>query len=282
MTTLTPPTETPSAPPPAPRGSASALSIVAIVLGAVLIVGTVVGSALAAVRLASVRTETVSVDASGMTGLSVDISSATLAIEYDDIEEATLTVTSGGGASGWRLERDDDEVSVATDRGWWRGGWWSPFDGPDEAVLALPMRFSDTALDATLSLGAGAITADGMFGELSVKVSAGSVTVAGSADSLDADVSAGRLSVDLDEVRTAQVELSAGSIEGRLTGSSLDDLTARVSAGRLDLRIPRGHYNLTSDVSAGSFDHSLRTDTSSPHRVSVTVSAGSVTLRELR
>jgi len=251
------------------------------VLGGVLIAGTVLSAAFSAVRLASARTETLTAGVSGVTGLDVNISGADLTIAYADIDEATLTVHGGGGTDGWRLARDGDELDVTTDRDWWGGGW-RLFGTGDEATLTLPERFADSRVDASLNLDAGSITADAAFGELDLDLSAGSIDVTGSAANLDVTVAAGRARLDLADVSTASIDLSAGSVDGRLTGSAPADLTAEISAGRLDLRVPAGDYAVTSDVSAGSFDHTLSVDPASTHRVWVSVSAGSATLRAAR
>lgn len=280
-TILTPPPVTPPAsvpPPTGPRSSARVVAIVAICLGALLIVFTAASAAFSAVRAASVHTETLTADVAGVTGLDVDVSAGDLRIVYADVTEATLSVHGGGGAASWQLGRDEEDLTVRTDRPWWGGGW-RLFGTIDEATLTLPDRFSDAGLDASFDLSAGSITAAGAFGELDLDLSAGFIDVSGSAAELDATVAAGRASVDLAGVRTAQIELSAGSVEGRLTGTAPDELTAQIDAGRLDLRLPDGDYAVTSDVSAGSFDHSLNVDPASSHRVWVGLSAGSATLR---
>lgn len=285
-TTLTPPpvAGTPAPVPPAPprRESARVVSILAIVLGGALIAGTVVGGALAAVRMAGGGVQTLTASADRIAELDVDIAAGALTIAYDDVAEATLVVE-GDSADDWRLTRDGDALSVTTQRTWWLG-WGSLFGdrGGDQALLTLPHALRDTPLDADLQLGAGEIVAEGAYGSLAIEIGAGLVSVVGTADALDASVSAGRLRVDLDDVRTAGIEVSAGLADGRLGGAQPDAVTLEVSAGRVDLTLPDGRYAVASDVSAGDFSHTLTADATASSRIQVSVSAGEVTLRGAR
>ena len=284
-TTLTPPQPpAPPAPGPSgngpqqdgPRSSARVIAILAIVLGSVLIVGAVFSGAFSAVRAASQRTETLTLtaDATGIRSLDVDVAAADLTIVYGG---DTVSLDVQGGAADWRLGRDGDSVTVRTDRGWWGG--WRLFGEGDVAVLTLPQSLASVALDADLSLSAGALRADGRYSSLDLDLSAGSMSVSGTAQSLDADVSAGRLVLDLDGVDEADLRLSAGAIGGELTGRAPQEVTVDVSAGRLELTLPDASYAVASDVSAGEFQNRLTVDAGSDHRVSVSVSAGFALLR---
>jgi len=110
-------------------------------------------------------------------------------------------------------------------------------------------------------------------------VSAGSMELSGRAAALTADVSAGRLVVDLAGVDRAGFKLSAGSVEGSLTGSAPRTLTADLSAGRLALVLPDATYAVSTDAAAGDVENRLRVDPDSPRRISLTVSAGFASLR---
>jgi len=52
-----------------------------------------------------------------------------------------------------------------------------------------------------------------------------------------------------------------------------------VSAGRLDIVVPEGEYDVTSDVSAGDFDNRVGSVPGADSTVDVSVSAGKVVLR---
>lgn len=257
---------------PRPRSSARVIAVLAMVFGSLLIVGSLTIGAVSAARAASVRTDTLTADATGIRNLDVDVAAADLKIVYGG-DEASLTVT--GVSSDWTLRRDGDSLVVRTDRDWWKG--WSLFGREaDTATLTLPSSLEHTAVDADLSVSAGQLRADGTFGALSLSLSAGAMDVSGTAERLDVDASAGRLTFDLADTTEADLNLSAGAVTGSLSGSAPRTVTADVSAGRMDLTLPTGRYAVSSEASAGEFRNDLQVDSSSDHRVQVTVSAGVV------
>jgi len=280
MSTTTPLTPPPVAGPPTTPGSpgvpprrtsARVIAILAIVVGGILILGTVTAGVFSAVRAATLRTETFTADAAGIAALDIDISGASLTVEYGRTAELTVD----GAAGDWRFERDGDVLRVTNERSWWMGWRWG---GTDEAVLTLPSALQRTAIDAELGVSGGVLHADGTYGDLDIELAAGSIELSGSARDLDVDASAGRTVFDLDGVDTADITLSAGAVTGTLTGSAPSEVTADVSAGRLQLTLPDSAYAIASDVSAGEFRHTLTEDPASPHRVSVQVSAGAAIL----
>lgn len=270
--TLTAPPQPPAAPAEPPRRtSARVIAILAIVLGSLLILGTLISGIFSVVRAASLRTETFTVDAAGISDLDIDINGASLVVQYGD--EASLTVD--GAAGDWRFERDEETLRVTNDRAWWSGWRWG---GSDEAVLTLPRAVETTVLDADLSVSGGILQADGTFGDLELDLAAGSLEVSGSARELSVDGSAGRILLDLADVDSAEFTLSAGALSGSLTGTAPQSMVADVSAGRIDLTVPDARYAIASDVSAGEFRHTLTEDSTSRNSISVQVDAGAVIL----
>lgn len=283
MTTVTtpppPPAPQPQAPEPPRRTSATLISVIAIVVGAVLIVGAVATAVFSVVRSGAVRTETFRADAAGITRLDVDVSTADLQVVYGSTGDVELVVD--GTPGDWRLERSGDALTVRTQRGWF-SGWLFGSEVGDRAVLTLPAPLESRGLDAELAISAGSIRADGEFGEVGLDLSAGAIEVSGSADTLDVDVSAGRATIDLADVRTGGVRVSAGAVDGQLSGAAPSDLSIDVSAGQVRLGLPDAEYDVASDVSAGDFDNRLNTSTSASARITVNVSAGEVVLSPLR
>jgi hypothetical protein len=279
--TLAPPAATPSpgapgeAPAPAPRRASSrVVATIAICAGGALLVGTVAAGVVSIVRAATVRTETLTASASGIRGLDLDLNSAAVTVEYADIAEATLRVRGGSGADDWTLVRDGDRLVVDSDRDWW--GRWGWFREGDTVELTLPRSLEGA--DADIEVNSGSLRARGDFGALVLELGAGSLTVSGSADAVTTDISAGSARLDLDGVREADLTVSAGSLDGRLTGDAPASVFVDVSAGRLDLTVPDASYALTSDVSAGTFRHDLSTDPRAPQRIDVRLSAGAVVI----
>lgn len=280
MTTITPPAAPHQVPPPLPpRGGPSAASrvvaIIAIVVGGLIILGAIGSAVVSTVFNASERTSAATVDTSGVDDLDVDISAGTLRIEFADIDEAELEVRSTFGADRWTLDRDGETLRVESPRGVFGAGWL--FGGAGDAVLRLPDGLE--GLDADLGISAGDLQADGEFGSLTLEVSAGYAQVQGSADDLAVDLSAGRADIDLAGVREGRLTVSAGDLVGALTGAAPSDLTIDVSAGSLSLDVPEGEYDVRSDVEAGDFDNRIGSVPGASSTVTVTVSAGSATLR---
>jgi len=256
------------------RGSSRLVATLAIVFGAVLILGTLAWGAVSTILGATVRGDVRAVGVNGVTSLDVDLGAGDLRIEYDDVNEASLAVRSTFGADRWTLRVDEDELTVASPQ-WIFGLGWI-IGGNGEAVLTLPRALE--GLDADLDLGAGEITAIGEFGELDIDLGAGQILVEGSARELSAEISAGSADLELADVRTAQLSVSAGSMRASLSGSMPNDITAQVSAGSLDLAVPEGQYDVSSDVSAGSFDNRIGSQPGADDRIRVDVSAGEATL----
>ena len=283
-TTMTPPPAAPEraaeAPQP-PAGGSRVVAIVIIVLGAIVLLGAMTSAVIGTIASASVHTSTRSLDAAGVEDLGIDAAAGTLRVEFTDVQEAALEVTSSWGAENWRFERDGDSLEVASpDRlGWfgWRG-WFG--DGGADAVLRLPSALE--GLDADVSLAAGEFVTDGEFGELDLSLAAGSFDVSGSARSLSADVSAGRGTLELDGVSEAELTVSAGSLDAILTGERPDVIDADVSAGTLRMTVPEGDYDVTSDVSAGEFDNGIGSTPGASSTIRVQVSAGQAVLESGR
>jgi hypothetical protein len=283
MTTMTPPAGAglPAAPPPAspPSSSSRVIAILAIVFGSLVILGTAGSAVFSTAASAAVRTGSSTADAAGIDRLEADLSAGSLRIAFADVTEAELTVTGTGGADRWILRRDGDTLTVESRDPFWGGGWfWG--GGAGEAELLLPR---DTAgIDADLAVAAGAIEVDGEFGELVLELGAGRADVRGSADETDIDIAAGRADVDLDDVRQADLAVSAGSLRVTLTGDQPDDISAEVSAGLLTLVVPEGDYDISSEVSGGSFEDRVSSTSGASSTISVEVSAGQAVLRSAR
>lgn len=281
-----PPPPAPSAPAsgpvppqgPAPiRASSRVVAIIMVALGGLIVLGAIGSAVVSTVFAASVRTSTNTVDTTGVDNLDLDVSSGTLRVEFADVDEAELEVTSAFGSDRWTLRNDEGELVVASPRQLWMG--WL-FGGSGDGVLRLPQSLA--GLDADVQLSAGDLTVNGDFGDLDVDLGAGRMQVEGSAREVNADISAGRADLALADVRQAQLTVSAGELRAILTGRQPTEITADVSAGSLRLTVPAGDYDVTSDVSAGDFDNRIGSTPGASSTVRVSVSAGSAELRSGR
>lgn len=261
------------------NGGFKAIAIVTAVVGGIALATAGTTAAFGAVHSLAQSTEkSERVDVRGVTELSVDASAGDVTIRFDDVEQAEMHVT--GSSDRWRLERDEDELTLRNTDAWWGWSGWSWFDDGDDAsrvTLVLPQELA--GLDAELSLNAGGLDVMGDFGELDLDVTAGSLSLSGSANAVDAEVSAGDADLELANVRSASLSLSAGEVYAELTGAAPSEVEIEVTAGALDLTLPDAEYAITQDVSSGSFDNGLRTASGARHTVAVEMSAGGVTLR---
>ncbi|GAA1924193.1 hypothetical protein GCM10009775_15660 [Microbacterium aoyamense] len=275
-TTLTPPPVSPGPPPASsPSSSGRIIAIVLIVIGAVIILGAVASAVFATVAAASARTTSTALAVDGVSDLDVDVSAGSLRIEFTDTREAELEVTSSWGLARWTLEREGDELNVASPQGFFNGGWlWG---GTGDAVLRLPSTLK--GIDADLGLSAGDLRVDAAFDEVNLEIGAGSADIQGIARDLDAQVSAGSVDLDLENAIEVSIGLSAGSMDAVFTGSQPRSIDAEVSAGSLDLTVPEGEYNVQSEVSAGDFDNRIDSTSDARSTIRVQLSAGSATLR---
>lgn len=157
-------------------------------------------------------------------------------------------------------------------------GWI--FGGSGRAVLVLPDSLE--GLDADVQMAAGSLRAEGDFGLVDLTVGAGELALDGSAEDVSVDLSAGRAILNLADVDTADLTVSAGSMDASFDGTQPSDIRAGVSAGSLTLVVPDGAYDVTSDVSAGNFRNQLGSDPGADSTISVEVSAGQVVLRSAR
>ncbi|WP_243076525.1 hypothetical protein [Microbacterium sp. SS28] len=288
MTTiLTPPpagTDAPPPRPPASNGSGRVVAVILIVFGGLVVLGTMVSALVSTIASGSVQTTTRTVDATGVTDLDVDLAAGSLRIEFGDVTDAELEVTGAGGAERWTLRNDDGDLVVSSPDGWFNGGGW-PFGGwlfgdnrAGDGVLTLPQSLEGT--DADITLAAGELVVDeGDFGDVELDMGAGRTRFEASVDSFSADVSAGAAELALDGAREASFSVSAGALDAVLTGAQPRTLDLQVSAGSLDITVPEGEYDVTSDVSAGNFDNRVGSTPGASSTVTVDVSAGKAILR---
>ncbi|WP_051191711.1 DUF4097 family beta strand repeat-containing protein [Microbacterium luticocti] len=261
---------------------ATAIATLAIVVGGLVAVGSVTSAAASTLASASVHTSTRTADVAGVSALDAELGAGSLRVEYADVAEATLAVTSGSGADRWTLRRDGDELVVRTPQnGIWDWGWDGWFDhGSGQAVLQLPRRLE--GMDATLDVSAGSLACRGGFGRLELSASAGQLTVDGSADALSVELSAGRAELTLSGVRTADLQISAGDMDATFSGAQPQRMTLAATAGSMKVTVPQGAYDVDADTSAGSFENRVGSTPGASSSVRVEVSAGRIVLQPSR
>lgn len=264
---------------PARSGASRPILIGTAILGGIVLAGA--GSSAAFGTIANtqgVATATESREVTGIAGIEVDASAADFTIEFGSVTEATLK-TSGGRASDWRLERDEDELVVSSPGArfdlclaWC--GWEKR-----SAVLTLPKELEGKGIEADLNLGAGSMTVRGDFRSIDLDMGAGEAEVVGAVDTFELTLGAGDFTGELHDVSEADFGISAGTANARLTGTAPRSVTIDVAAGDLDIELPDDTYAVQSQVAAGDLTNTLRVDPGSRNRIDIEVSAGDVTIR---
>ena len=257
--------------------------IVTAIVGGIALLGSGATAAVAATGgLVSSSTEGTgslqTEDVSGIQGIDLDVDAGNMRIEFGDVEEAELSVANRRGQE-WSIEREGDDLVVRSPEfrfGWWFGSW---VGDEESAVLTLPQKLQDAALDADLTLDAGSLDVIGDFGALDITVNAGALDIEGAASSLRIDMSAGRADAVLDGVGEADLTVAAGDLNIELTGRAPTQTTIDVSAGSLDLTVPDESYSIVREVEAGSLDARVDQSAGARNTIEVSLSAGSATIR---
>ncbi|WP_197061115.1 DUF4097 family beta strand repeat-containing protein [Microbacterium mangrovi] len=267
----------PGGQPPARRTSSLIVSIAIAVVGGLIVVGTVAGVALSTVAVANRHQDSTAVPVAEVSALDIQVSGGSLTVTYGSTSEAQLTVDRGFGSTPWTLENVGGTLKVASPDHATAFGW--PFGGSGTATLTLPSSMLASDVDGTVQVDGGSVSLEGgRFGDLRAATEAGSLRLSGSAQTVTARSDAGDSTLDLDNVTTAKLDVSAGRMVATLGGTAPRGVDATVSAGALDLGVPAGPYVVTSTVSAGAFHNTLGSTPGATNAITADVSAGALTL----
>ncbi len=276
MTNNETPVANPTAAPKRGRGIAVAFTVVGLVIAGS---GTAVAAASAA-RFSDKQSDTFSVNADDIRNVEIDGATAKLSVVFADTDEATLEVQTNraSGVSAWQLTTKDDTLVVKHDGGWFGGGWFFGASGEETVVLTLPEELNGV-LDLDLDNDAGTAIVDGDFVNVDVNIGAGDVEINGAMEELELSVSAGSARLAVRDLSVIDVEVSAGSVRGSVSGTAPNESTFQVSAGEIDLTLPDVPYRVNSDVDFGDANVDLDSDSTAKRTINIEVSAGDITLR---
>ncbi|WP_430592758.1 DUF4097 family beta strand repeat-containing protein [Humidisolicoccus flavus] len=247
-----------------------------IVVGAVVAVVALGAGASASFWSSQRGSASLDADMTGVTAIELDSSGANIDVEFADVEVATLNVVNEGSPGyEWKLTTENGVLRVAQDEPWFS---WSFQSKLDDITLLLPEEFRDAALDLEINHAGGAVEIAGSFGDITAVLDGGMIDLDGAASALNLEVNGGFAELALDDLRTAEIELSGGRVDAEISGEQPRDITASVTAGTLDLIVPQGSYNTVLSQLAGSIDNQLDVDSKSESRIRVDLVGGSATL----
>lgn len=159
---------------------------------------------------------------------------------------------------------------------WWINWGWGMRRAPT-ATVKIPYAF---ILDLDIEISAGAVDVEsGTFGKLTADVSAGKLDFKNivCAEAI-CNISAGNLSVDGMACTSLDCDVSAGNAS--FTGVTCSDIDIDVSAGSLYMMVvgKKDDYSISVSKSAGSCNQSTQHVPNAVKRITIDVSAGSVTV----
>lgn len=262
---------------PSPKGNGKPLNIILAVLGGLVILTVLIGTARSALGSLNRNHFTQTASTDGITSLDISASSGSFDLVFADTDQATLQGESTAGYN-WELRREGNQLVVDSPNSWGDFCLFGCGFEENQATLILPESLNNGTLEADFELSAGGFDAMGDFKDLDIEVGAGALDFTGAAENAQIRIGAGRADVALDNVSQAAFEVSAGRLTGTLTGEAPKNIEADVSAGSLDLELPRGSYDVRQNAEAGELRNSLATDPASPNKITIGISAGSAVL----
>lgn len=253
------------------------ITTVLIILGAGTLVfgmGNGAWSAGASGFLSTQQTLTVAAIQAGDT-IRVDVERAQFTLEYGDVSEPVLTAE---GTSQWTMKRNGDEVVVSSSYPRLPFIGWNSRSS-SRVVLTLPNILNRGTLNLDLAVGAGQALIDGNFNEIDLQVGAGEATIDGAMRDLNVTLGVGDVTVRGTDVRTADLEVSVGTLAATFEGSTPQDLSIVLSLGDATITVPVDRYAVSSQ---GSVTNSLMVDSTSANRIKATASLGDIMLKSSR
>ncbi|SDG94722.1 DUF4097 family beta strand repeat-containing protein [Nonomuraea jiangxiensis] len=219
--------------------------------------------------------------AGGLLGSALLLSGCGLAVVGGPSEQDTVSYEVTDKVSALRLQNGSGDAVVTETGGSavrvvetlrWRGDTKpAPQHQVDGDVLRLtydcPTDWGSCGVDYRIEIpkglrvdvdaGSGDLTLRGLTGELVARIGSGD---------LDASGLAGKKVV---------AETGSGNIELKYTAAP-DSVQLRTGSGDLTLNVPDGSYDVKSRVGSGDENVSVKTDASSPHKISVSTGSGDV------
>lgn len=257
-------------------GFSIAVAIFGGIAGLVLLTGSTLSGVSAGLQ-SDREVRTAPVD--GITEVQVSVGAADLTVQFGAVTDARLEVDSGTSSNrSWDLEVRGSTLVLEDARGGWFGfGWWG-WDESRTATLTLPQSLAGK-LDGQFDLSAGELNISGEYVNVALEVSAGALRFEGSAQHVTSTVSAGQSNITVDGAQTLAAEVSAGKSVILMTGAQPERVGGDVTAGSLELQVPRGAYDVQGDVAAGDRTIDVRTSPDAKSVIDIDLTAGDLTLR---
>ncbi|OLF09557.1 hypothetical protein BLA60_19945 [Actinophytocola xinjiangensis] len=113
--------------------------------------------------------------------------------------------------------------------------------------------------------------------EVDLKADSGDIDVRRVDGTVNVDASSGN--VDLIDIGGAtQVEADSGNVTISL--AVIDDVRARVNSGNVEVTVPDGRYQVSTDIDSGDLDSALDNDEGGEHHLDLAVDSGNITVKK--
>ena len=208
--------------------------------------------------------------------LKIELDTGNLKTEFFDGERFEVVYPASSNYAT-KVEEKDGVLSVSgPDKTHWYSFSFGMWRLPD-TVIKIP-RSTVCALEVKVNAGE-AVIASGSYGNCEVKVNAGSVKAQNIVcPSMSVEVNAGNFAAEKVTAQTLNCKVSAGGFKI----DALDCPTAevKVSAGSAEMKFvhPKEEYNISVNKSVGSCNIAGQTGSDPDKRLTVSLSAGSVTV----
>ncbi|MFJ9553519.1 DUF4097 family beta strand repeat-containing protein [Nocardiopsis sp. NPDC101807] len=163
------------------------------------------------------------------------------------------------------------------------------------STISGPVEVSDNVGDVAVDTTSGQVSLAGVEGSVGIDTTSGEVSAAGSGERLEASSTSGRVDVSWFEAESVTAESTSGdvsvgsgfttaeasTVSGRIevaTGDAFDTLTVESTSGSIDVRVPRGAYDVTGDSISGERDVDVDVDDGAGSRIDANTVSGALSI----
>jgi hypothetical protein len=200
-----------------------------------------------------------------VTALDADIDSANLLVEpaSGSTSSVDMDIDYRGREPKWHVKVSRKTLSIRLD---------CHFSCDGDFVVRVPRE-----VISRIELDSGNTTVRGLDGDVAINADSGNIKVSDLLGDLDLEVDSGNISGNVSS-QVCVADLDSGNFNVHFYEPPAD-LDVAADSGNIKVRVPRGAYNITTDVDSGSRElSSVTQDDSAPNRIHAEVDSGNVTI----
>ncbi|WP_411719917.1 DUF4097 family beta strand repeat-containing protein [Mycetocola sp.] len=265
--------------PPPPRSRLSPAVLVLLFVGIpLLVLALIIAGSVAAVNAFRGEPVSDSVDADAGSSVLIDAPNASIRLSVSDDDEihATMRGASSGREPSLEVTTEGGETEI---RGGCPGGFFVFNRCRVRIDVALPAD-----LDVTVDGRNGAITADGLTGNLNLSTTNGSIEVEQSSGALMLRSTNGRIQVEDSTSTEVQAQTTNGGVQLSFAEAP-DEVTANSTNGAIRVEVPDDGtgYDIQADTTNGRVDtEDVPSDRRADHTITAQTTNGGITIETTR